>query len=207
MADVHIGIDLDNTIIDYEDAFATVAERVGLLPAGSQLRSKAAVKTRLRELGGEEAWMRLQGQLYGRYIEEARLQPGVETFLSRMRAAGVRMTVISHKTRHGHFDAERVDLWQAARDFLDRRGFFATDGFGFAPGDVVFEETRAAKVARIAALGCTIFIDDLPEVLLDPAFPAATERLWYAPDHPPPIAGLGLGRDWLELVDIAGARI
>ena len=68
--------------------------------------------------------------------------------------------------------------------FLDKRGFFAADGFALRRDRVFFEETRAAKLARIDAIQCDIFIDDLPEVLLDPAFPARTERLWFANGQP-----------------------
>jgi hypothetical protein len=42
---------------------------------------------------------------------------------------------------------------------------------------VYFEGTRTEKIARIVALGCTHFIDDLEEVFDDPAFPSGVERL------------------------------
>src|SRR5579862_6811509 len=61
-----IGLDLDNTIIDYERAFAPVAEEIGLIPKGTNLASKEEIKATLRGAAGEEAWMRLQGQIYGR---------------------------------------------------------------------------------------------------------------------------------------------
>jgi hypothetical protein len=48
------------------------------------------------------------------------------------------------------------------------------------PKDVHFLETREAKVATIAAIGCQAFVDDLPAVLLHPSFPARTERFWLA---------------------------
>ena len=35
-----IGLDLDNTIIDYERAFAPVAEEIGLIPRGQASRPK-----------------------------------------------------------------------------------------------------------------------------------------------------------------------
>jgi hypothetical protein len=45
---------------------------------------------------------------------------------------------------------------------------------------IYFESTRAEKLARIAALALTHFIDDLEEVLNDPAFPPDVERILFA---------------------------
>jgi hypothetical protein len=47
---------------------------------------------------------------------------------------------------------------------------------------VFLEPTKADKLTRIATLGCTHFIDDLPEFLSDPGFPPA----WSACSSPPP---------------------
>ncbi|NDC62910.1 MAG: aminoglycoside phosphotransferase family protein, partial [Planctomycetia bacterium] len=44
-----------------------------------------------------------------------------------------------------------------------------------------FEETKEAKLARIAAIGCTQFVDDLPELLVHPQFPAGVRRVLFDP--------------------------
>jgi hypothetical protein len=46
---------------------------------------------------------------------------------------------------------------------------------------VSFELTKEAKVARIAALGCEAFIDDLPEIFASPDFPISTRRILFDP--------------------------
>jgi hypothetical protein len=51
-----------------------------------------------------------------------------------------------------------------------------------ADADVHFELTKDAKFARIAALGRCIFVDDLPEILLAPAFPKSAEPILFDPD-------------------------
>ncbi len=205
MARPDIGIDLDNTIIDYRDVFLPAAHAIGLLPASSGPKSKQAVKANLLEQGGEEAWMRLQGQVYGRFIESARPYPGCEAFVRAVQARGARVAIVSHKTRHGHFDPARIDLWQAARDWLERRDFFAAPeqgGLGIDPDDVHFELDRQAKVARIATVGCRIFIDDLPEVLNHPDFPTDVTRLWFAHDHSSDEGhGLHAFYSWQEVMD------
>jgi hypothetical protein len=169
---MRIGLDLDNTLIGYESAFAIVAAEMGLLPPGWH-GGKEAVRAELRcRDGGEIQWQRLQGQVYGPRIALAEPLPGSEAFILGARRLGHALVIVSHKTRTGHFDASGTDLHQAARGWLERQGYF--DRFGFAAAEVWFEETRAAKLARIAALHLDVFIDDLPEVLADPGFPPFT---------------------------------
>src|SRR5437879_1128769 len=101
MRDLHVGLDLDNTIIDYDQAFGAVGAEIGLLASGHRLASKDAVKAFLRTPPHvEEDWMRLQGQVYGRYIDRARIYDGVEQCLRMLRARGVKLSIVSHKTRH-----------------------------------------------------------------------------------------------------------
>lgn len=175
---MRIGLDLDNTIVSYDHVFAAAAGELGLLPAGTAL-SKLDVRQALRDRGGELDWQRLQGQVYGRFMPMARMMDGVGDFLLRAKALGIPVTIVSHKTIHGHFDVEQVNLRHAARAWLDANGFF--DRLGLNPDDVWFESTRDEKVARLASMNFTAFVDDLPEVLDHPAFPTSVGRLLYAP--------------------------
>jgi hypothetical protein len=175
-ADLRIGIDFDNTIITYEQVFCAAAKRGGLVDADF-VGGKRAVRDAIRLLpDGEVSWQRLQGQVYGKGIGGATLIPGVDDFLRRCRAEGCSVSVVSHKTEFGHFDPECINLREAARDWMAANGLLDSE-FGIASSDVFFEGTRADKLARIASLACTHFIDDLEEVLLDPAFPPQVERI------------------------------
>lgn len=65
---------------------------------------------------------------------------------------------------------------------------------------MLFLASREEKLARIAALGCTHFLDDLPEVLLAPGFPAGTAPILFAPGGAPAgAAALRSVRSWAEL--------
>ena len=68
-----------------------------------------------------------------------------------------------------------MNLRDAAREWLRANEFVGDDAV--PEGNVYFEDTRADKIARIVALECTHFIDDLEEVFDDPSFPAQVERL------------------------------
>jgi hypothetical protein len=91
----------------------------------------------------------------------------------------VTIFIVSHKTRFGHFDPARVDLREAARGWMTAQGFFRA-GRGLPADHVYFEDDREHKLARIAALGCSHFIDDLEEVFADPGFPAGVRRILLA---------------------------
>jgi len=174
---VLIGLDFDNTIVGYDDVFRAAAIARAWLPAGFA-GGKRLVRDTLRgEDGGERKWMELQGEVYGSRMGDAVMFDGVTAFLARCRRAGATVAVVSHKTERGHFDPAGTDLRAAARTWMAAQGLFAA---GLAPADVYFEAERAAKIARIAALGCDVFVDDLEEVLLDPAFPRGCRRLHFA---------------------------
>jgi hypothetical protein len=173
---LRIGIDFDNTIIAYDQVFCAAAKLGGLIDADF-VGDKQAVRDLIRSLpDGELTWQRLQGQVYGKGISGATLIPGVEAFLRRCRAEGCAVSIVSHKTEYGHYDPERINLRAAARGWMAANGLLGGE-FGIPSSNVFFEDSRAEKLARIAALSCTHFIDDLEEVLLDPAFPPKVERI------------------------------
>jgi hypothetical protein len=64
---------------------------------------------------------------------------------------------------------------------MEDHGFFDAGGLNMSRGDVHFENTRAAKVARIAELDCQWFVDDLEEVFAEPGFPARARAVLYDP--------------------------
>jgi len=176
-----IGIDFDNTLASYGTTFVRLAREMGLHvdPADT---SKAGVKRLvLASPGGELAWQRMQGQAYGRLMSSASLFPGVMEFLQLARQRGHQVVIVSHKTEFGHFDESHVPLREAALQWLQAQGFFEATRGGLTPQQVYFDSTRADKARRIAELACTHFIDDLPEVFEEPAFPTTTRKILFRP--------------------------
>ena len=174
-----IGIDFDNTIVCYDDVFARVAVELGLVPP-KVATSKTAIRDHLRVVGQEDRWTELQGMIYGPRMPDASPFPGVLEFFQACRAAGVPVAIVSHRTRFPYL-GEQHDLHAAARDWLARYGFHDPAGIGLPANRVFFEETKEAKLARIADVGCTHFIDDLPELLAHPLFPRDVRRILFDP--------------------------
>jgi len=174
-----------------------MAKRSGLID-GSFVGRKRAVRDAIRLLpDGERAWQRLQGQVYGKGIKQATFVPGVEAFLRRCKAEGCAIVIVSHKTEYGHHDPDRVNLREAAREWMASQGLF--DVHAVARDSVYFESTRAEKLRRIGSLALTHFIDDLEEVLADPAFPPGVERILFAEGEPPAVAPYTVCGTWPEI--------
>jgi hypothetical protein len=177
-----IGVDFDNTLVSYDRAFATVGKDVGLLPADFT-GGKGAAK---RRLCGEEsstpAWERLQGLVYGRYIDRAELYAGAAEFLQQCRRHGWQIYIVSHKTILANYDPQ-TNLHDSARGWMTRRGFFDQRRLGLGATQVFFEETREAKVRRIGELNCDIFIDDLPEVFRHADMPSGCRKILFCTEH------------------------
>ena len=193
-----IGVDFDNTIVRYDDVFGRVALDLGLVPPEAAA-SKTGVRDHLRSIGQEDRWTELQGIIYGPRMMDAELFSGVAEFFARRRAAGTAIAIVSHRTRFPYL-GEQHDLHAAARGFLARHGFHDARAIGLPEDAVFFEETRQAKLERIAAVGCTVFIDDLPEVLADPRFPGGVRRILFDPGrlHERPV-GIETAASWDEV--------
>lgn len=178
-----VGLDLDNTIIQYDRLFHTLAVEEGLIDPAVPA-TKAAVRDHVREVpGGYPRWVELQGRVYGAEIHRAEIAPGVAEFLAECRRRGRPVSIISHKTPRPAMGPPH-DLHAAARAFLVQEGFFDPAGHGLDPADLVFLPTREEKLEEIARRGCALFVDDLLEVLSEPEFPGGVERLLIGGEPP-----------------------
>lgn len=191
-----IGIDFDNTIANYDDAFLGRAKAMGYV-ADNFVGGKQSVRDHVRlQNDGEHRWQQLQGYVYGKGIGAAKLIAGVSDFLMTCHQRSVPCYIVSHKTQFGHHDSERVDLREAALNWLHQQNLLPRY---IDRKSIFFASTRGEKLERINQLGCTHFIDDLPEVLLEAKFPDSTRALWFASDSKELCEGLKPYRSWSEI--------
>jgi len=176
---VRIGIDFDNTIVCYDRVFHLVAREQGVIPADLPM-TKEKVRDHLRAAGQEPVWTAMQGYVYGQRMGDVDPFPGVLEFLRVCRDRGIEAYIVSHKTRTPYL-GPAYDLHAAALGWMEARGLFDPNGIGLPRERVFLEPTQKDKLARIGALGCTHFIDDLPEFLGEADFPRGVTRLLFAP--------------------------
>lgn len=196
---MRIGIDFDNTLVCYDRLFHRAAVEAGWIPA-QIAQSKNAVRDFLRRDGREPAWTELQGIVYGSRMGEAEAFPGAIDFLRQAREHGCELFIVSHKTRKPIIGPE-YDLHAAAHAWLD-----ANVGEELVPAHrTYFELTKEQKLARIAACGCMIFIDDLPEILLAAGFPGHIGRWLFDPENSfAAVSGVKRFSGWKDLPAVLG---
>ncbi|MGA1823340.1 MAG: haloacid dehalogenase-like hydrolase [bacterium] len=176
---IHIGVDFDNTIVCYDSVFHQLARKERLIPHDVET-SKEKIRNYLRQIGKEDAWTKMQGYGYGPGIKHAEPFPGVVTFFRFCRKESLSISIVSHKTRHPYLGPP-YNLHKAAYGWLQHYGFFDQGDLGLTRDQVFFELTMEEKINRIKQLGCTHFIDDLPEFLSNPHFPPNITTILFDP--------------------------
>lgn len=204
---MRIGIDLDNTVACYQDAFHAAAVEREFFRPDEVAFDKTSVRDHLRRLGRDADFTELQGYVYGPGMKHVSLYPGLREALAALAAAGHELFLVSHRTRRP-FAGPPHDLHAHAREFLDAQGLIGPVRGGFAASNVFFELTKTEKVARIAKLGCHVFVDDLWEILTMEGFPATVRKVLFDPDghHADAGPGVEVVRDWSSIADRLLAR-
>ena len=177
---MHIGLDFDNTIVSYDALFHRVAMDEGLITEDIPC-SKVSIRDYLRRIGKEGSWTEMQGTVYGHRMSEALVYPGVIDSLKWARKCGIKLSIVSHKTKHP-FLGPQYDLHEAAREWI-RRNLNDQNQPLIASDHIYFEPTKELKVARISRVGCNFFIDDLPEIFENSEFPLHVIKILFDPDN------------------------
>lgn len=174
-----IGIDFDNTIIDYNNLFYEAGLSLGVLPDTASY-SKKTIRDYLIEKKREQDWIKIQGLVYGKYIRTANVMAGFSSFSDLCYENGWNIYIISHKTKDS-LVGEKINLHTSALHWLEDNGIYGPDIRGAVAG-VFFESTRFEKICRINQLCCNVMIDDLADVLLHPDLLKDIVKILYDPD-------------------------
>jgi len=198
---MYLGLDFDNTLISYDVLFRKVALEQGLIPQEIEA-NKNAVRDYLRSVDREYEWTKLQGEVYGGRILEATPYPGMKQVLQSIASLNIPLTIVSHKTKTP-FIGKQWDLHAAARTWLNKHEMHAHPGPNISHERTFFELTKQAKCDRIEVVGCTHYVDDLPEIL--EMLPDSIIKIHFAPAvHSTLNADWLIMRSWDELPSILG---
>lgn len=160
---IKLGLDFDNTLTNYDSLFFNLAFEKNLIPKNLE-KSKVAVRKFLIDKNLENQFTLLQGEVYGIRIKEALQAEGMFKALKSIKSKGIKIVIVSHKSQYP-FVGPKYDLHASAMKWLEKNKFFIPTGLNLSKKDVFFELTKESKVRRIKSLGCTHYIDDLPEIL------------------------------------------
>ena len=175
-----IGIDFDNTIACHEQSFRKIASQEGLsIPKGE--KTKQVVKDFfLGKKNGNLEWTQTQGKVYGAGLSSAELFEGFPAFLKEAVALGHKLVLISHRTLFPAW-GEEINLHQAALQWLSEKGVLAPDSL--SSENCFFEISLEKKIERIERENCSIFIDDLAQILEHSRFPGRTQKVLFGKKH------------------------
>ena len=196
-----IGLDFDNTIVSYEKVYRRLVEKHGVEIVSGQ-SPKNMLRDHFHRKGEADVFTRIQGEVYGPGLAGAEAYSGFSSCLEQLTKDGWKVVVVSHRTKHP-LAGPAHDLHQAARQFLEVSGWL-----GEKIREAYFEETKEAKLARIARCGCNFFVDDLPEILGHPAFSKDCQPVLFDPSgHPEKGILPKRVRHWSELPALLEAGI
>jgi hypothetical protein len=167
-----IGIDLDNTIVIYDDLIRAQAD---LLNAPTNLKSKKDIADYLRNNKLENKWTEIQGLIYGPLMKKAKIATNFIDIVIELINKNVEIVIISHRTRYSQYDGS-YDLHKSASVWLNENIFFKLKGVQIK---VFFGETIDEKINLIRDQKVDYFIDDLKKILSHKDFPVSTKKILF----------------------------
>jgi len=177
---IRIGIDFDNTIVNYQGLFSAVAKKLKFnldrYPTKKELIKKEIFKNK----DGLKLWQKLQGKVYGEFISGAKIFDGVKKFIVHCNLKKYELFIVSHKTRFGHYDNKNFLLRDAALQWMYSKNIIGNNLDNIKKENIFFFSSRKKKIQFIKKLKLDFFIDDLSEVLLDKYFPKSTKKILLA---------------------------
>ena len=178
-----IGIDLDNTIINYEKSFIIIAKKLKLIDdifINKKIKnmndSKSIIKNYLIKKNKQRDWEFLQGQVYGKYINLASINENFYKFLILCNINNYKVYIISHKSTYGHFDHNKINLKKKSINFLKSKKIIH-NAYGIHEKSIYFCQNQELKIKNIYNLKCNYFIDDLEEIFTNKSFPKTTNKI------------------------------
>ena len=116
-----LGIDFDNTLVQYDALLHREARQRGLIPPRMMV-CKREIRDWIRRLPeGEREWQRLQALMYGTKIKEARPAPGLAKFFACCKRHTAEVFIVSHKTRFAALDSSTSSTAPPARSGVPGR--------------------------------------------------------------------------------------
>ena len=116
-----VGIDLDNTIIKYDNAFIEAAKFLNInIPAC--ITNKIELKKHCNSLNeGELIWQKIQGLAYGKLLlKNAKLYTGVKRFIWRLKNKGHKIYVVPESKVY-HVGGGTLDYMSPFKTYLKTR--------------------------------------------------------------------------------------
>jgi uncharacterized HAD superfamily protein len=190
-----IGIDLDNTIINYETSIKALCN--DHYPTISLAkRSKEELKSAVINLLGTKEWTDCQSLLYGRYIKFAELYSNSAKTIQLLKKNGWDVHIISHKTKSS-ISSSTIQLREVAEKWLIEKLSPVFQNKHELKSKIHFCNSIEEKISKILNLKCKTFVDDLYIVLSQ--LPKEINRYWIFQNQSDEKNGITAVKNWEDL--------
>lgn len=169
MTKIKIGIDLDNTIINYNESFKKYLK-------DHKIYLKKINKEEIKVLSNNHSkiknWTEVQEEIYGNYIKFAKLFTHFKDFEKFAIKKKIQLFIISHKTKHSQF-SKKYNLHKQSNIWLKRN-------INKKKYKIVYTNTINEKIKKIIQIKPDYFVDDLIKIFKDKNFPKNITKIYFS---------------------------
>tara|TARA_B110000285_G_scaffold226007_1_gene285071 strand:+ start:293 stop:880 length:588 start_codon:yes stop_codon:yes gene_type:complete len=169
MTQIKIGIDLDNTIINYHNSFKKYLRERRILLKNI---NKEKVKFIANNNSKIKNWTEAQEEIYGKYIVFAKLFKFFEEFEKFALNKNMKLYIVSHKTKYSQF-SKKYNLHTQSNKWIKKN--IIKDKY-----QIFYVNTINEKIKQIAKIKPNYFIDDLLEVFDNKNFPKNVKKIHFS---------------------------
>ena len=155
------GFDFDNTLINYDKVFYTLAVKNKLIDSITK-KDKESIKKILIKKKKIKEWIKLQSEVYSQGIDKAQPNKKLISTLQLLKKKKIKFYIVSHKTKFPYY-GRKVNLHKISKDWLNNNIFNKKNRLENCK--YYFETTRGKKIKRIKKLKISHFVDDLKEII------------------------------------------
>jgi hypothetical protein len=169
MTQLKIGIDLDNTIINYQNSFKKFLKEKNI---NFKLISKKKIKNISNNNSKIKNWTQAQEEIYGKYIVFAKPFKYFKNFEKFALKNKIKLFIVSHKTKFSQF-SKKYNLHTQSNKWLK-------NNISKEIYKIYYVKTVSQKIKKITNLNPDYFIDDLIEIFNHKNFPKKVKKIHFS---------------------------
>ena len=169
MTQLKIGIDLDNTIINYKNSFKKFLNSKNI---NFSSVSKKKIKFISNNNSKIKNWTQAQEEIYGKYIAFAKPFKFFKDFEKYALKNNIKLFIVSHKTEYSQF-SKKYNLHSQSNKWL--RNNISKEMY-----EIYYVKTINQKIKKINELNPDYFIDDLIEIFFHKNFPKKVKKIHFS---------------------------
>jgi len=169
MTELKIGIDLDNTIINYQNSFKKYLR-------DKKIYLKKINKDKIKYIANNnskiENWTQTQEEIYGKYIIFAKPFIYFKEFEKFAIKNRIKLFIVSHKTKFSQF-SKKYNLHKQSSKWIE-------NNILKKKYKIFYVKTINEKVKKISKINPDYFIDDLIEIFNNKNFPRKVKKIHFS---------------------------